>query len=552
MKVHTALARAFVAEGTTTVFGLMGNANLEWWFDLTQIPGVRVYPTRHEGPAVTMAEGWTRATGQPGVATVTRGPGVTQTVSALTVATRAGIPLVLFAGDSPLGVLGEEQHLDQPKFFNDLGFGFIGLYRADDAEDAVREAFFRAQTESRPIVLNVPSDVGNQDFDGDDDYQPSSTLLQHEQRIAPAVDRLAEAARIVAGSQKPVIVIGSGAARSGAVDAVLRLGERIGALFATTWPAKGDLESEWNARIAGQLCTKTAGQLFADADCVIGVGASMDVRTLSGGYAFSAAKFIHIDVRPAYLMGNGKMADCYLQGDARATVEALEQVLARDGFSGTGFRTAEVGDRLREMNADPDPRQFEIEPGVVDPRRAAEVLDECLPSEVGLITGMAHHTGITALSMRRPRPRQWLTTRFSCVGQVLPTAIGIAAGLRPAPLVAIDGDTGAMMHINELDTAARIGAKLLLFVLNDEGLGNEYQRLVAKNMDPQSSLVASPDLAAVARALGCRGRQVRTLDDLRAGVGEFLDGDGPMVLDVRTSRDVPSVAYRRLQFGMDD
>jgi thiamine pyrophosphate-dependent acetolactate synthase large subunit-like protein len=460
--------------------------------------------------------------------------------------------MVLFAGDSALGERGEEQYLDQPRFFGDLGFGFVGLSKAADAEAAVQEAFFRARSESRPIVLNVPADVGNQSFPDDDEYRPSATLLQHDQGIGPAVDRLAAAAQIVAGSRRPVILVGAGAARSEAVDAVLRLGDRIGALFATTWPAKGSLESEWNTRVAGQLCTKTAGRMFAEADCVIGVGASMDIRTLSGGFAFAAAKVVHIDIRTAYPMGNGRMADCYVQGDARVTVEALEQALARDGFAGTGFRTPEVHEQLRQMDVDPDPRVFEIGPSVVDPRRAAEVLDEGLPRDVGVITGMAHHTGITTLSMRRPRPRQWLTARFSCVGQVLPTAIGIAAAIQPAPLVAIDGDTGAMMHINELDTAARLGVKLLLFVLNDEGLGNEYQRFVAQGLDPASTLVPSPDLGAVARALGCRGRLARTLEDVRTGVAEFLDGDGPMVLDVRTSLAVPSVAYRRLQFGLDD
>jgi thiamine pyrophosphate-dependent acetolactate synthase large subunit-like protein len=377
-------------------------------------------------------------------------------------------------------------------------------------------------------------------------------LLRHTQRIEPDRDALREAARMIAGSRRPVILAGLGVERSGAVSAVERLGDRIGALLATTWPMKGGLESEWNARIAGQLSTRTAAELFSEADCVIGVGASMDQRTLAGGYAFSQARFIHIDVRPAYRMGNGKMADCYVQGDARATVLALEAVLAEDGYTAVGYRTDDVRERLRRSDENPDPRTFEIEPGVVDPRRAAETLDECLPSEVGIISGMAHHTGITALSMRRPRPRRWMTTRFSCVGQVLPTAIGLAAALHPAPLVAIDGDTGAMMHINELDTAARIGVKLLMVVLNDEAIGNEYQRLVARSQDYRPSMVPCPDLGEVARALGCRGRLVRSTDDLRAGVEEFFAGDGPMVIDVRTSRNVPSVAYRRLQFGLDD
>ncbi len=97
MKVYEALADAFVKEGVTTIFGLMGNGNMYWWHALDQRLVVRVYETRHEGSALTMAEGWARASGQPGVCTVTQGPGLTQLGTALTVATRAKVPLVVFA-----------------------------------------------------------------------------------------------------------------------------------------------------------------------------------------------------------------------------------------------------------------------------------------------------------------------------------------------------------------------------------------------------------------------------------------------------------------------
>ena len=93
MKVYDALAHCFRQEGVSTVFGLMGNANMYWWYAIDRA-GVAVHETRHEGTALTMAEGWARATGQPGVCTVTQGPGVTQLGTALTVAVRARIPLV--------------------------------------------------------------------------------------------------------------------------------------------------------------------------------------------------------------------------------------------------------------------------------------------------------------------------------------------------------------------------------------------------------------------------------------------------------------------------
>ena len=551
MKVYDALADAFVKEGVTTIFGLMGNGNMYWWHALDQRPDVQIHETRHEGGALTMAEGWARATGQPGICTVTQGPGLTQLATALTVATRAKVPLVVFAGDTALDDQGGSQQLDQQRFVEMTGAGFVPLWSAKGVEEAVRQAFYRARVESRPIVLNAPMDVQAQSYDGDvDEYEPSTTLLPGVQRMQPDPDRLREAARLIAESSKPVIVTGLGAARSGAGEAVTRLADRVGALLTTTLPMKGWLgESEYHIGISGLYATKTAIELCAEADCVIGVGASLNHYTTEHGYMFPNARYVQIDVQPSIVMGHGKRADCYLQGDARTTLEALEQVLADEGVEQAGFRTAEVRAMLSEY--DPDPREFELEPGTVDPRRAATILDESLPAEVGVVHGISHCSGITALFMRKPRPLNWSINTFGCIGQALPTAIGAAVALEGAPIAMVDGDASTMMHLGELDTAARLGVKLLIAVFNDEALGAEYQKFVAKKMETRASAIPTPDLGAVARACGGRGRLARTPAEVEDGVSEFLAGDGPMLLDIRVSRNVRSVAYSRVHFGED-
>ena len=551
MKVYEALANAFVKEGVTTIFGLMGNGNMYWWHTLDQRPDVSVYETRHEGGALTMAEGWARASGQPGVCTVTQGPGLTQLGTALTVATRGKVPLVVFAGDTALGEHDSVQQLDQQKFVDATGAGFVPLWTAQDADEAVRQAFYQARVESRPVVLNAPMDVQQQAYDRDgDEYEPSTTLLPGTQRVQPDPDRLREAARVIAESRKPVIVTGLGAARAGAGEAVTRLADRIGALLATTLPMKGWLgDSEYHVGISGLYATRTAMELCAEADCVIGVGASLNHYTTEHGYMFPNARYVQVDLKPSIVMGNGKRADCYLQGDARLTVEALDRLLAEEGVSSTGFRTPQVRAMLSEY--DPDPREFEIEPGTVDPRRAATILDESLPSEVGVVHGTGHCSGITALFMRKPRPLTWCINTFGCIGQAVPNAIGAAVALGGAPLAVVDGDAGTLMHIAELDTAAHLGVKLLIAVLNDQALGAEYQKFVARGMETRAAAIPTPDLGAVARAFSCRGQLVRTLDEVKAGVDEFLAGDGPMLLDIRISRNVVSVPYSRVHFGQD-
>jgi thiamine pyrophosphate-dependent acetolactate synthase large subunit-like protein len=551
MKVYEALANAFVKEGVTTIFGLMGNGNMYWWHTLDQHPDVTVHETRHEGTALTMAEGWARATGLPGICTVTQGPGLTQLGTSLTVAARAKIPMVIYAGETALNEHDSVQKFDQQRFVEATECGFVPLWNAAGTDDAVRTAFYRARTESRPIVLNAPMDVQQQTYDGEgDEYEPSTTLLPGGQRVQPDPNRLADAVRVIGESSKPVIVAGHGAAKAHAGEAITRLADRIGAVIATTLPMKGWLgDTEYHVGISGLYATKTAIELFAEADVVIGVGASLNHYTTEHGYIFPNARYVQIDLRPSIVMGNGKRADHYVQGDAKLTVELIEQQLAEKGHTSTGYRTAETRGMLAEY--DPDPREFEIEPGVVDPRKAATILDDSLPSEIGVIHGTGHCSGITNIFMKKTRAFTWPINTFGCIGQSVPTAIGAAVAMSPAPVAVVDGDAGTLMHISELDTAARLGVKLLIAVFNDEALGAEYQKFVSKKMETRASAIATPDLGKVAVALGCRGKLATTLEDVKAGVDEFLAGDGPMVLDIRVSRNVRSVAYSRLWFGED-
>jgi thiamine pyrophosphate-dependent acetolactate synthase large subunit-like protein len=117
--------------------------------------------------------------------------------------------------------------------------------------------------------------------------------------------------------------------------------------------------------------------------------------------------------------------------------------------------------------------------------------------------------------------------------------------------VHLAGDGGALQNIQELDTVARLGVKVLFIILNDEAYGAEYHKLKSKGLNGNLSVVRSPDFGAVGRAFGCRGRLASNLDDVAAGIDEFLAGDGPMVLDVRILRNVISIPYRRMCYGQD-
>ncbi|MCC7106002.1 MAG: thiamine pyrophosphate-binding protein [Chloroflexi bacterium] len=551
MKKYEAFAELFIREGVSTVFGLMGDGNMHWWSSLLQ-RDVRVHPARHEGSGLSMAEGWARVTGEPGVCTVTMGPGVAQLATALLVASRGSVPIVVFAGEVPNGDEGASQYLDQRRFAEAAEAGFVSASMTAGPEEAVRTAFYRARAESRPILLSAPLDDQLRNVDADfDDYQPSRLLMPRSQRIQPDRDLLAEAAEILAASQRPVIITGVGAVNAHAGRAVSQLADRVGALLATTLPAKGFLgDHAFQASISGLFATRTAQELLAEADCVLAVGASLNAYTIEGGYLFPGARYIQIDRKPRVLMGNGRVADCYLQGDARLTVEALDRHLAERGVASTGYHTDEVRGQLREAGL--DEREYPIPEGNVDPREAAMAIDRAAPDDVALLSGLGHQMNWPIFHMKKRREPTLFATAFGCVGQALPTAIGAAVALSPRPLIAFEGDTGTLMQVQELDTAARLGVKLLSVVFNDAALGVEYHKLKSKGLDPEPSRLRSPDFAAVARGFGCRGKTVRSAADATAGVREWLAGDGPMLLDVCIPTQVLSEPFRRLYYGEQD
>src|SRR6185503_5379586 len=227
MKVHEAMANAFIKEGTTTLFGLLGDGQMTWWSAISKYPELKIVDVRDEGAAVTMAEGWAMATGKVGVASATQGPGLARMTTALIVATRSRTPIVVYTSKTSLNNEHLVQYLNQDQLITATGAGYIEVLKPSYAEDAVRDAFYRARRESRPYVLCCPLDVQQMECQADGaDYRPSSEMFQGQQAIRPALERLREAAGIIKRAKKPVIVLGRGAMSSAAQDAAKQLANR--------------------------------------------------------------------------------------------------------------------------------------------------------------------------------------------------------------------------------------------------------------------------------------------------------------------------------------
>jgi len=549
MKVYERLASAFAAEGVSHIFGIMGDGNMYWMHELDKL-GVKTLEVRHEGAGLGMADGWARVTHTPGVATATCGPGVSQLATALLTASRAESPLVAFVGEHPTNDDEYNQRLDQARFAAACATGFVRLNSPDSTDEIVRKAFYLAKLESRPIMLSAPMDIQQKTFEDDEPYKPSSTLFTMRP-TPPDPEALERAADIIAKSRKPVIVAGRGARWSGAGDAILKLAERAGAIIATSLMAKTWLsEDPYHAGVSGLYATKTAIQLFEEADCVIGIGASLNRYTTEHGYLYPNARFVHIDAKPHVMMSGGKSADCYVQADARSGVEALEALLAKRSFKSSGYRTPEVKKRLTGHFE--DRAEFLIEPGNVDPREVVNTLDEIVPETISLFTGSGSTAGFSNILFRRRRPVVLASHFFGCIGQMLPAAMGGVLALGNKPAMLVDGDASVMMHLAEFETMVRYGMPLLVVVMNNQALGSEYYKLDAHGMNAELSTIPTPDLGAVAKAFGGRGKVARSVEDVRDAATEWLKNPGPMMIDARIARSVITLPYRRIHYGRDE
>ena len=547
MNVAEAISRTLVSEGIDTVFSLLGEATMHVVSHLAD-QGVRVVDCRHEGAAMAMADGYSRATGKPVLCAVTTGPALGHTFVPLSSAAKTRSSVVVLTGLRLLDNLEDRQRMDHQGIARLAGANYRPLYDPDNAVDRVREAVDLARYEGKPVILDVAEEVQVQEFPWDLDERPAPAWRKPQRIHAdPAV--LDAAVKMLRESERPVIVAGAGALHSGARDELIALGEDCGALLSTSLDAKGMFDGDpFNAGIAGLYSSDSVMERFATADCVLSFGASLNSFTLAKGYLFPIAEIIQVDVAAPRPMGSGQDADCYVQADALVAARAIRAGLATaGGNAGAGFRDAETSAALRQPI---DPVEIEVGPDELDPRQVCAELDAFLPDSCGFATGLSgHFWSFTALHMTRRRHPMLSSTYVGAIGYGVPVGIGAALAEPERPLVVFEGDGSLMINIHALETAARHGVRVLVVVMNNEALAAEYYKMDLKGLNHELSAAPGLDIAGVAAALGCQATTATTMEEVKSFASKFLEGDGPYVLDARISRDVMSRTFRRANLG---
>jgi acetolactate synthase-1/2/3 large subunit len=539
MKVTDAIAQVFTSLGADTVFGLVGSGNFHITNALIE-RGARFVPARHECGAASMADGWARMTGKPGIVSLHQGPGFTNALTAITEAAKSRTPMVVLAADVAASAKHSNFRIDLDALTRGVGAVPARLHSPSFAVDDAVRAYQLAAAGRRTVVLGLPLDIQAAECTPPPDVMPKAAIPSWAKNSATqpeetAVNRLAAAIR---RAQRPVFIAGRGARIAGARADLERLADRCGALLATSAAAKGLFRgSAWDLDVSGGFASPLAAELIKDADLVVGWGCSLNMWTLRHGALIGpGATVVQVDSDQSAI-GAHAPVNLGVAGDVTLTATAVSAVLG-EGGSQVGYRSAELRDRLaREIRWRDVPYEDDSDGTAIDPRTLSIALDDILPAERIVAIDSGNFIGYPAMFLSVPDADGFCFTQaYQSVGLGLASAIGSAIARPDRLVVAALGDGGALMGISELETAVRLGLPMVVVVYDDEAYGAEVHHFGPDGYPVGTVQFPPVDIAQIGRGFGCAAARVRQRGDL-APVQEWLAGprDKPLLIDAKVT-----------------
>lgn len=525
MKVYEQLAATLMEHGVDTMFGLIGDANM-YVVGAFEGSGGRFVRAAHEAGAVSMADGYSRMSGRPGVASVTHGPGFTNAVTSLVEAQRFPTPVLLITGDTPSEAT-HMQRLDIAAVCSSLGVRHEYVHRADTV---VRDLNRAVQSlRDGPVVLNLPLPLSRVEATG------IGSVLNLPIAAPSEVDeeQLDAALGLLASASRPIVLAGAGVVAAGAECEVRELADLLGAPLFTTALARGLFRGHpRHLGIMGSLSHELALQTVSDADCVIAFGAALNKYTTMAGELVLGKHLIQVDTDAAKLGWLVEPEEAVL-GDARVVAGKMVEML-RDAALEGSRSWADLAGKVVDSMAQWCPTDDRSTGLTVDVRVVSRALNEILPDNCVVVSDAGRFvTGVWPY-LDRNRAGDFTTmTGFGSIGLALAAGTGAATARPDEQVVVLAGDGGFMMNASELSTAVREGLRLLVLVFNDGAYGAEYMKLITEGFDAKLSYNQWPDLAQVARGLGAEAHTVQTVDDVGALVQVVADMHGPVVVDIR-------------------
>jgi acetolactate synthase-1/2/3 large subunit/sulfoacetaldehyde acetyltransferase len=542
-----AAVESLKAEGVDHVFGLIGSATMEMFDALYDAKDIRFIGVHDERTGTHMADGYARASGKTGVILAGQnGPGSTNLVTGLAQAAAAYSPVLSIAGMLSTEHLYRDafQEVDQQALFTPVTKKTWTVTKANRIPEMFREAFRVAMSPRRgPVQLNLPRDVLAEQITMPEMQAPNEYRVM--QNPAPAQNAVSEAAKLLAGAKRPVIITGGGIKNSRGHAAAIALAETLNAPIVLA-PGHGDalpFDQPLNAGQMGPRGNPVASRLAKEADVILALGTRLGFNSTFYSYdnINRDAAIIQVELEPTAI-GRYFPIKLGIWGDAIATAEALIPAVNAMQFKAeiatwTAHFQKERQEWLAERDAKADTETVPIQPsGLFHHLRQILPADAAYTMDAGTLCLQA----TDAMTYQTP-PSLFTPLDFGLVGFSFACGLGVKLAMPDRPVISMMGDGGFGMTISELSTAVDHGINTVTLVMNNGSWGAEkaYQRDFFNGRYIGAD-ISSPAFDKAAELYGAAGFRVERLSDLADAVHAALGAGKPAVVDIQVD---PAALY---------
>ncbi|QNL52234.1 biosynthetic-type acetolactate synthase large subunit [Olivibacter sp. SDN3] len=536
-----AVLEALIAEGVDTIFGYPGGAIMPIYDALYDYNDrLKHILVRHEQGGIHAAQGYARTSGKTGVVFATSGPGATNLVTGLADAMIDSNPIVCVTGQVFAHLLGTDafQETDVINITTPVTKWNYQVTDASEIPAALAKAFYIASTgRPGPVLIDITKNAQLQLFD----YE-GYTLCHHirSYRPAPIIRKsyIEEAAKLINQAKKPFVLFGQGVILGKAEEEFKTFIEKTGIPAAWTIMGLSALPTDHplNVGMLGMHGNYAPNVLTNECDVLIAIGMRFDDRVTGrlDKYA-KQAKIIHLDIDPAEIDKNVKTT-VPVWGNCKETLPLLTELVAETQHEEwlQKFRMLEQEEINTVITTELQPSEGEMTMGEV-----INILNELTQDDAVIVTDVGQHQMVACRYARFKQSKSNVTSGgLGTMGFGLPAAIGAWYGAPERTVVAIIGDGGIQMTIQELGTIMQFGAKVKILILNNQFLGmvRQWQQLFH---DKRYSFVniTSPDYTTVAQGYHIPGNRIEDRSNLREALMEMLAHDGSYLLEVMVGRE---------------
>ena len=535
---------ALKKEGVKHLFGIPGGAIIDLHDELYKQDDVKFILTRHEQAAVHMADGYARATGKPGVALVTSGPGATNTVTGLATAYMDSIPVIVFTGQVPTPLIGNDafQEADIVGMTRSCTkYNFL-VKNVDELAYIIKKAFYIATTgRPGPVLIDFPKDV--QVAETEFKYPDSIHIRGYNPTYHGNPKQMKKVVKAIASAKKPLLYVGGGAIISGAHNEIYKLAKKLQIPVFTTLMGIGAYpeDDELSLGMAGMHGTYRANMAIQYCDLLISIGARFDDRVTGKVSEFAPyAKIVHIDIDPTSISKNIKV-DYPLVGDAKLVLQEMLPMF--DEYSTVDWKEVRKP-WLEQIEKWKNEHRlaYSTETDEILPQYVIEKLAELTKDDDPIIsTEVGQHQMWVAQFYTFKKPRRLLTSGgLGTMGYGFPAGIGAQFAVGDnKPVYVIAGDGSFQMNEQELATIVAYNKPVKVIILNNGYLGmvRQWQQLFYGRRYANTNIEVQPDFVKLAESYGIKAKRIRKKEEVEDALIEVREYKGPYILDVIIARE---------------